>query len=423
MGVSASRIWTEICSIESEYNRYKMVNTVLTSPEIVSAARKAGVYDTVQQWLSEANRGNLQRFPFASQSRFQPQQQYHPQQQYQQQYQQPYQQQYQQQQPQQPQPQQLVVHKAAKAINFFEECLELLGIDDTNGITIDSLKSGYRNAARVAHPDKGGSKEAFDAVTRAYNHVKDILIRINPSMSNEDKAKLSAPVTMETAVASRRELNTQLEDSTSRGPPIMLSAKKLDMGVFNKLFEENRLPDPARDTGYGDWLSSGSGPAEPVSDPRLKGKFTPQTFETVFRERVSHQTTSDAIVKRLEPDALTTTVGTELGGDSSNFTAPIGAETQFMDLKEAYTSGSTRFQEVADVQVGTGRTVKSVDEAKRIRDAEMARVDPDEKSKIAAAAAALEERERRRRIRLAQEDAAQNDWASALRNRLYVTNK
>jgi hypothetical protein len=311
------------------------------------------------------------------------------------------------------QDQQLVVSPAAKALDYFQESLALLGIDEAEGITAERLKAGYRAASLRAHPDKGGSKEAFDEVVRAYKYVEKILMRINPKMTAEEKARLKAPVTMENALASR----SGLEDVA----PVQLSAKKLDMNTFNKLFEENRLPDAGRDSGYGDWMASTGGSDEVVADPRLKGKFNQQNFETVFRERAIAQTAGTAIVRKLEPDAIMPTYGTELGGDNSNFTAAFGADTQFVDLKEAYTTGSTRFHEVADVKV-SGKSARTMEEAKRIREAEMARVDPDESARIAAAAAAFEERERQRRMRLAQEDTAAETWAEQMRRRMFVTN-
>jgi hypothetical protein len=57
-----------------------------------------------------------------------------------------------------------------------------------------------------------------------------------------------------------------------------------------------------------------------------------------------------------------------------------------------------------------------------MREAEMTRVDPDEKARLAAAAAAFEERERQRRLRLAQQDTAAESWADQMRRRLFVTN-
>ena len=381
----------------------KMVETVLVSPDMVYEARRAGVYGHVLFWLSDCRQGQMARFPYATgssatsgdQGRWS----------------------------MYTTPvvgsshgieSQMVVSPVAKALDYFQESLALLGIDESEGITAERLKAGYRAASLRAHPDKGGSKEAFDEVNRAYKYVEKILMRINPKMSKEEKARLTTPVTLENALAGRQTLDDVA--------PVQLSAKKLDMSTFNKLFEDNRLPDPGRDTGYGDWLSSSGGSDEVAADPRLKGKFNQQTFETVFRERATAQTAGTAIIKKLEPDALMPTMGTELGGDNSNFTAAFGADTQFVDLKEAYTTGSTRYHEVADVRVSS-KSVRSVEEAKRLRESEMARVDPDEKARIAAAAAAFEERERQRRMRLAQQDTAAESWADQMRRRLFVSDR
>jgi len=406
MGASASRIWTEICALESEAVRIKMVETVLGSPDMIYEAKRAGVYGQVLFWLSDCRQGNMSRFPYAStygrtavqRDTIQHDSPRHLM------YSTPLN--------AQKQEGEIIVSPAAKALDYFQESLALLGINENDGITAERLRAGFRAASLRAHPDKGGSKEAFDEVVRAYKYVEKILLRINPKMSKEEKARLTTPVTMENATAGRG-----LEDIA----PVQLSSKKLDMGTFNKLFEEHRLPDAGRDSGYGDWLSSAGGSDEVVADPRLKGKFNQQNFEQVFRERATAQTAGTAIVRKLEPDAIMPTSGTELGGDSSNFTAAFGSDTQFADLKEAYTSGSTRYHEVADVQI-SGKSARSVEEAKRLREAEMARVDPDEKSRIAAAAAALEERERQRRMRLAQQDTAAESWADQMRRRLFVTN-
>ena len=70
-----------------------------------------------------------------------------------------------------------------------------------------------------------------------------------------------------------------------------------------------------------------------------------------------------------------------------------------------------------------GKGARNVEEAKRLREAELARVDPDEASRIAAAAAALEERERQRRMRVAQQDTMAESWADQMRRRMFVTDK
>ena len=390
MGASASRIWNEICALESDTVRISMIETVLSSPDMVYEAKRAGVYAHVLFWVSDCRSGSWKAFPYgarrtARQDTIQHEGQG-----------------------------QMIVSPAAKALDYFQESLALLGIDESDGITVERLKAGYRAASLRAHPDKGGSKEAFDDVVRAYKYVEKILTRINPKMSAEEKARLTAPVTMESAKAARQNL--------ADVAPVKLSAKKLDMSTFNKLFEDNRLPDEGRDTGYGYWLAASSGSDEIAADSRLKGKFNQQAFEQVFREKAMAQTANTAIIRRLEPDAIVSAGGVELGGRTDNFTASFGSETQFVDLKEAYTSGSTRYHEVADVSVST-KSVRSVEEAKRLREAEMSRVDPDEKARFAAAAAAYEDREKQRRLRLAQQDTAAEGWADQMRRRLMVSDR
>ena len=401
MGASASRIWSEICALESDTVRISMIETVLTSADMVYEAKRAGIYAHVLFWVSDCRNGTWKAFPYGSGTRTQSDRIQHAgtgssgtgssgsgs---------------------------QMIVSPAAKALDYFQESLALLGIDESEGITTERLKAGYRAASLRAHPDKGGSKEAFDEVVRAYKYVEKILVRINPKMTAEERARLTTPVTLESAKAARQGL--------ADIKPVQLSAKKLDMATFNKLFEDNRLPDAGRDTGYGDWLSSSGGSDEVVADPRLKGKFNQQAFEQVFREKAIKQTAGTAIIRKLEPDAIISAGGVELGGSNDNFTAAFGSDTHFVDLKEAYTSGSTRFHEVADVRISE-KSARSVEEAKRIRESEMSRVDPDEKARFAAAAAAYEERERQRRLRLAQQDTVAESWADQMRRRLLVSDR
>lgn len=437
MGGSASRIWTDICAIDSNHIRAQMIEKLAGSPDILIAASRAGIYEPVMDWLLAYRRGESRAFPFnrngagggggvagydtiqhdtprwsmyttpvsadahATRAQTAPVRTATAT-------------------PASYGQTAMIVSPAARALDYFQESLALLGISEEETLTYERLKRGYKRASLKAHPDKGGTKEAFEEVRRAFQYVEKILNRINPKFTPEDEARMTGPVTAESAAAYRASsAPVRLEDE----PPVALSAKKLDMGLFNKLFEENRLPDEHRDRGYGDWLKSSGGSDEISADPRLAGKkFTPQNFEAVFRERALQQTPSTAIQRRLEPDAIMPTGGYELGASANNFTAAFGADVQFTDLQEAYTSGATMFQEVADVRV-TDRRVRSVDEAKRARAAELARVDPDEKSRIAAAAAALEERERQRRLRLAQQDTTAESWSESLRRRLLVNNK
>lgn len=440
------RIWADVCQMESDELRVAMLTRLMASPEFVGGLQRVGVYEPLWTWLADWRRGMPTPFPWAVRSAPAPApaplpRVYQP--------------------PAAPAARdrisydgrggggagadvwqkpgrwssaaatpvlevrdvrrpaiaatEMIVSPAARALDYFEEALGTLGISDSDGLTHDRLKTAYKRASLTAHPDKpGGSEAAFDALRRAYQYVEKILDRVKPRMGAEETARMTAPVTVESARKARSAV------AIPDAPKIQLSAKKLDMTVFNQLFEENRLPDPTRDSGYGDWMKSQGGDDGIVADPRLKGKFNQEVFESVFRERAGRG--SDAITKRLEPDSLYAPGGTELGSDGKNFTAAMGSDTQFTDLKEAYTTGATVFQEIADVRV-VERSATSVSEAKRMRDAAMARVDPDEGSRIAAAAAALEERERQRKLRYAAEQTAAEEWDARMRSRLAVTDR
>jgi hypothetical protein len=375
---SITKIWRELCAIESEEIRIRMLETLLSVPEYREEARRAGVHGPISAWMLTLDGP----FPYASTRVVE---------------------------------NQMIISPAAKALDYFQEALILLGIGENESLTYERLRSAYKKASLRSHPDKGGSKEAFDEIARAYQYTEKILQRISPPTSAEEKKRMTAPVTMESAMGMRAAAPVEVT-----GPPVQLSAKKLDMSLFNKLFEDHRLPDPDRDSGYGDWLNRQGGPDAPEEDARLKGKFNQTMFEQVFREKALAQNKSTAIVRKLEPDAIMPVQGVELGGRAENFTAAFGSDTQFTDLKHAYTDGSTVYQEVAGVQAKE-RSVRSVREAQKHRDTEMSRVDPDEGARIAAAAAALEERERQRRLRVAQTDTEAESWSSHIRRRMLVS--
>lgn len=424
VGSRESRVWYDICAIESDDIRYRMIESTMRAPGFLNAAQRAGVYGPVMAWLDAFRRGMRYDFPYATGrgDRIQLDSGAHISS------------------PATGTPTlygpasaalpsmfigekhvatgAMIVSPAAKALDYFQEALEMLGINESETLTQERLKAAYKRASLNAHPDKpGGSAEAFDALNRAYTYVGKILDRVRPRTTEEEAARMTGTVSMETAMAARERTAPRAVPVavglTDGGGPVRLSAKKLDMNVFNRLFEENRLPDPVRDTGYGDWLKR-EGDAGGVS---ASGGLA--SFESKVREYASRN--PDAIIKRLEPEAIIGGGGaTVLGEDGRNFTAAFGSDTQFTDLKEAYTTGSVAYLDVADVRVKE-RTARSVDEAKRIRETEMARVDPDESVRIAAAAAALEERERQRALRMAAADTAMDAWARTMRGRLAVT--
>jgi curved DNA-binding protein CbpA len=388
MGAATSRIWSDLCAIESDQVRARMLDTLLASPELVETAQEIGIYGPIMAWRTQMARGARPPWPW-SKSKVSHQ-------------------------PTRSPGTQIMVSPAAKALDYFQEALALLGISETEPLTHERVKTAFKKTSLRVHPDKGGTPEAFDEVTRAFQYLGKILDRISPKTTAAEKARMTASVNPETAAAMRVPM---VQD----GPPVTLSAKKLDMNTFNKLFEENRLPDPDQETGYGDWLKS-TGAEESASDPRLKGKFNQQVFEQVFREKASAQRTT-AITRRLEPDYIVPVGGTELGAKTDNFTAALGSDVQFTDLKQAYGESATIYQQVAsEVANVRERSATTMAEARRIRNEEMARVVPDEMTRISAAAAAVEERERQRRLRLAKQDTTFEAWSDSIKRRLLVNN-
>jgi hypothetical protein len=423
MGGSASKIWSEICALESDTVRAHMIETVLRSPDLVAQSKMVGVYGTVMAWLTAQYNGSAVSFPYATGSTQQstrnmmyttPTPSYR-------------------QGPahpslmssssssstafaSSPSSTAIMVSPSAKAHDYFQEAVEMLGIGPDEQITQDRLRSAYKRASLKAHPDKGGSKEAFDEVSRAYRYVEKILVRINPRFSVEGSSSTMAGPSMTISDIEKPVTLRTNSVIAATPPPVKLSAKKLDMGIFNKMFEENRMPDPDRDGGYGGWMKSSDDAGAVGADPRLKGKFSSDVFESVFRERVSKG--SDGGRGREE---LYAQGGVEIGGASNNFTAAFGSDNQFTDIKEAYTNGATMFQHVADVKV-SDRRMKSAKDFERARAEELTRKDPAEAARFQAEVEAEAERERQRQARVAEQEKMTNSWAEGLRRRLTVSN-
>lgn len=390
MGAAYSRIWTELCAIESDEVRAQMLETLLLSPDYISEARAAGVYGGVLTWLSAYRHGRHTHFPWKSghvDSRRPTERGSNA-----------------------GRANSSIVVSNAQAADYFQQCLTLLGISAEEQLTPERIRAAYKRSSLTAHPDKGGSAEAFAALKAATQYVTQIINRVNPSV----QARFNQKVDPTTALKHRDASTVRIDDDpTTEGPPVVLSSKKLNIDTFNKVFEENRLPDEVRDKGYGDWLKSAD---EPALD---NGPVNPKNFESVFRERATRQAPMAALMQYREPSALYSPGGYQLGATADNFTADFGSDTQFTDLKEAYTTGATMYQEVANVKV-TAKGSRSMAEIERARTEEMARVDPDESARIAASAAAFEEHERQRRLRVAQQDTEAESWFAQTKRHLLV---
>ena len=127
---------------------------------------------------------------------------------------------------------------SAKALDYFQQCLNVLKISDDDSLTEEGLKAAYKKAALRAHPDKGGSDQQFEAVTRAYAYLEEILRRIKGSRKVTNEI-VSAPATLQHERSSESKKWEQVQ-------PVRLDPKNLNMNAFNQLYEQTRIPSIAQ---------------------------------------------------------------------------------------------------------------------------------------------------------------------------------
>lgn len=344
------RIYQKLLALNSPATRVQMLETLMVAPEYVASARRAGIYASLLQYIQVVRAGGRVALPGEQQqntimspavaavhaigahSALQSSRQMQrsaPATQQLQQYQAP----------QQSAWQVVSATPANKALNYFQQCLVVLGLGEDETLTDERLKAAYKKAAIRVHPDKGGTEQQFEAVTRAYAYLSDILKRITGT--KKTTGTLEAPA----IVAEQR----ATEDKKWDIKPVSLNPKNLNMTSFNSMFEQTRLPDPD-DDGYGDWLK---GEEEAASGPKFSGKFNRDVFMKTFEDEARRKAASSALVLHPETMALTSSAsGVELGrGKADTYTAPANASLHYTDLRDAYTKENTLTSQVANVRV------------------------------------------------------------------------
>ena len=295
-----------------------------------------------------------------------------------------------------------------KALNYFQVCLEVLGLEEEVALTEESLKKAYKRVALKAHPDKGGNEEDFEAITRAHAYLGEILLRIKGGRKKE--GKVEAPDALQDS-------RTTASKEWEMVEPVRLNPKKLDLNAFNQMFEQTRIPDPEED-GYGDWLKGADGPE---SGPKFGGKFNRDVFNQAFEEEAKKRRSQGQDLALRQPEALTLApnAGVELGRTGGGgFTAAANANLKFTDLRNAYTSENMITNQVSDVRVES----RSFEQYSSSRKAAPTPLSNAEMAGVAAAEAAAARREEQRRLRAAQEDSLGAQYFERMK-RLVITNK
>jgi len=324
------RIYKSLLQIENARTRLDMIQTLLAGPEYVQAARKAGIYSHLLAYVAKVKSGdNPQPLPGELER------------------------------PRVSQPQEtrISAHRQQapsatpsayvtkgrsneKAMNYFQNCLLVLDLEEEVALTETSLRAAYKRAALTSHPDKGGSEQKFEAVTRAYAYLTEILRRIQGG--REKAGVVEAP---ETLKDSRQTASKDWE----MVQPVRLNPKKLDMNTFNQMFEQTRMPDPD-DEGYGDWLKDPG--AADTGSKKFSGKFNRDVFNSTFEEEARKRATGSSAIMAPKAMILAPTHGVELGRTASgDYTAAANAQMKYTDLRQADTTENTFSNQIANVKV------------------------------------------------------------------------
>jgi hypothetical protein len=397
------RIYQNILNIQSPGTRAQMIQTLLSSPEHTESARAAGVYGHLLHYVQSVKEGRAPPpLPGQGQGGAGSGQV-----------------------PAQPQVRsnqsQITVHRTEgvtvtsqkgneKAINYFSACLRILGLEEEVALTDSVLKAAYKKAALRSHPDKGGSEKEFEAVTKAFAYLGEILTRIRGGRAVD--GKVEAP----TALASGRE---EAADKW-KIEPVQLNPSKLNVDAFNSMFEKTRIPDP-EESGYGDWLKTD----EQNKSTNFSGKFNRDVFHKAFEEESSQRPMrggGNAIVAQELSLARGMGYVTELGRTSRDDYTVAAVETgkgqSFTDLKKAYTEYNTFTHQTANVKVSSNR---NLDQMATERKAAPAPLADSEMSALRDAEMAFARQEELRKRRVAEEAIAENSYFERMK-RLVIRN-
>jgi curved DNA-binding protein CbpA len=297
-----------------------------------------------------------------------------------------------------------------RAMNYFSACLRILQIEEEVAVTVDGLKAAYKKAVLRAHPDKGGSEKEFEAVTRAYAYLGEILERIHGGRAAE--GKVEAPTTLANNRATHEEKWKMVE-------PVRLNPAKLDVQTFNDMFEKTKIPDPD-ETGYGDWLKGGD---SATTGPKFGGKFNRDVFNRAFEDeqkgRGSGPKQTGAIVAQEMSMASRMGYGVELGrtGRDDYTVSPNENGLKFTDLKKAYTDYSTFSQDIAGVRVEN----RTVQQYQAERKAAPVVFSDTEREQLQASERQMAQAEERRKLRVAQEAVEEGSYFERMK-RLVIRN-
>ena len=193
-----------------------------------------------------------------------------------------------------------------------------------------TLKKAYLRAAMKAHPDRGGSPQAFQQVSIAYTILQK---KLKERENNHDHHDM-------------RDGSKQYAEKQANQPKVNVNmTENFDVDVFNQIYETNKIPE-VYDEGYGSWMKD-TPALESEQDKMFQNGFNKDMFNATFekyKHEQSQRTPHNQLALR-EPEVRISMANQDslmtLGqGKISNF----GGQTDnlsYTDYKQAFTDGST----------------------------------------------------------------------------------
>lgn len=299
-----------------------------------------------------------------------------------------------------------------KMVSYFSSCLEVLGIQEEVVLTEEALKKAYKRASLKSHPDKpGGSEEQFEAVTRAFAYLTEILKRLQGGRSGPLK-EVAAPEQLTSGRSEESKAWQHVE-------PVKLNPKSLNLTAFNTMFEKTHMVDPDND-GYGDWLKD-----EGVTDSgdKFKGKFNRDVFNKMFDESARKQGASRPSNALVHPEAMALTLapsmGLELGRERPDtFTPAPNSKQQFSDLMDAFSREATISDKVSNVRVEN----RSIDAYRANREKGPDPFTDQERAQMYEAEKQIKQREQNRQVRAADQGVMEQRYFDRMKQ-LVITDR
>lgn len=320
------------------------------------------------------------------------------------------------------------------------DSLKLFGLGPN--FTLVELKHAYKRLAIETHPDRpGGNTEKFQTVTKCYMSLLEKLKGNEPERGFDDLRKgsrdymkgqqgkeangVSNLYRSGAEVAARfRGGDDQLKlEGGSGGDKLDLEAKNFNVGLFNKLYESNKLWDP-NDDGYDDWFRKGEVDDIVKAPPVFSNKFNIDVFNTTFgdwKTQVDNMTGAGAIMQYQEPkELINTTAGWSIidaGKKVEDFTkSPDQAGSlAYTDLKLAYVGNCNM---INPATAKPRESYRNMDELVKSRDKISFEMSPQDMAREEARKYAEQQAEQDRLDRLRSHEQLQGEHYSRVHQRM-----